>query len=112
MAHIMLPEKVSTKSRTSNRRRKTVSRLQIRSPVSGAILFLAVLVIPAVSAAAESSDASRDAASVTEGQARNAKADRLRFRPVGGSCTCTCAKGGTRESEIKQAEEARARADH
>ncbi len=35
------------------------------------------------------------------------KKPRLRFRDSDGTCACTCASGGTKEADIRRAEEAR-----
>jgi hypothetical protein len=38
------------------------------------------------------------------------KSSRLRFRSADGTCSCTCARGGITEEEIRKAEQARERA--
>lgn len=86
-----------------------MKRFSFRQVVFRALLPLAVVWVPTGSDAAENRGDGRDATAIADREPRHAKSDRLRFRPAGGSCACTCAKGGMRESEIKQAEETRAR---
>jgi hypothetical protein len=38
------------------------------------------------------------------------KSSRLRFRSADGTCSCTCARGGITEEEIRKAQQARERA--
>lgn len=79
----------------------------VRQVLFGVSFPLAVLLVPTLADADDVASSGKKPAAVSVEQVSDTKPNRLRFRSSNGACACTCAKGGLREADLKQAEEAR-----